>query len=182
MCVCVCVCVCVCYLALPLLVLQRTVKQNDTRLFDHPSHSRVSHVFVDHHSSEDTRVLDDPTWNLNASQSVTGSVGGSVRGSVRYSGRKWYLLHFGVLLDVNLFAPVVIQLDGLDSIQRDAAGQLRPAAQRLGVDGRVDNLQHHGAVRRVHRGADGTDVNQSGPTRKSLQHHQLEHSNKLTNN
>lgn len=53
------------YLALPLLVLQRAVQQDDTRVFDHSSHPGVSHIFVHHHSFQHTRVLDDPTWNLN---------------------------------------------------------------------------------------------------------------------
>lgn len=69
-----------------------------------------------------------------------------------------YLLHFGVLLYVDLLAPVVLQLHNPDGVQRDATGQLGPAAQHFGVDGRMDDLQHHGAIRRVHRGADAQNV------------------------
>lgn len=64
----ICLCCCVLYLALSLLVLQRTVKQDNSRIFDHPPHPRVGHILVDHHPSQDTRVLDDPTWNLNMTQ------------------------------------------------------------------------------------------------------------------
>lgn len=74
-----------------------------------------------------------------------------------YDGES-YLLHFGVLLYVNLLAPVVLQLHNADGIQSDATGQLGPAAQHLGVDGRMDYLQHHGAIGRVHRGADTHNI------------------------
>lgn len=62
------------YLALAFLVLQRTIEQDDARVFDHPSHPGVSHVFVDHHALQHTGVLDDPTWNLNAPQELEQDV------------------------------------------------------------------------------------------------------------
>ena len=62
-----------------------------------------------------------------------------------------YLLDLGVLLDVDLLAPVAVGLHGAHGVQGDAAGQTRPVAQGLSVDGRVDDLQHHRSITHVHR-------------------------------
>ena len=61
-----------------------------------------------------------------------------------------YLLHFGVILDVDLFASSLLHLHGPHSVQGDVARQLRPLVQSLGVDGRLDDLQHDVPVVRVH--------------------------------
>lgn len=65
-----------------------------------------------------------------------------------------YLLHPGILLDVNLLPAVLLKLHSLDSVQGNAAGQSSPPTDGFGSDGAVDDAQHHIAVAGVDRGAE----------------------------
>lgn len=107
--------------------------------------------------THESSMMPPGTWIEKEARSTDLAESGRIWIACRRStsSKASYLLHLGVLLDVDLFASVVLQLHGADGIQGDAAGQLGPAAQSFGVDGGVDDLQHHGAVRRVNRGAEG---------------------------
>ena len=82
-----------------LLVLQRTIKQDDSGIFDLPPHLGMCDVFVDHDAVEHLGIFDGATRNL---------------------------LHFGVTLDVDLFATGVLDRNHADRPQRHRTSQGRP--------------------------------------------------------
>lgn len=65
-----------------------------------------------------------------------------------------YLLHPGILLDVNLLPAVLLKLHSLDSVQGNAAGQGAPPTDGFGSDGAVDDAQHRISVAGVDGGAE----------------------------
>ena len=57
-----------------------------------------------------------------------------------------HLFDLGVSLDVDLAAPVLVQLDRLHGVQGHVAGHVGPLAQELGAQAGVDDGQDGTAV------------------------------------
>ena len=89
------------YLTLSLLVLERTVHENDARVFDPPPHLGVSDVLVQHHTLQYLRLLQAPPRDLGirrGNDDVIGIV------EFIYACVGMNLLHFSISLDVYFFS------------------------------------------------------------------------------
>eukprot|EP00051_Salpingoeca_urceolata_P005440 m.73293 g.73293 ORF g.73293 m.73293 type:complete len:313 (+) comp14334_c0_seq3:948-1886(+) len=111
-------------LAFTLVVLERAVQQQNTWVFNSSSHLRVGDVLVDHDTPQNPRVFQLAAGNL---------------------------FDFGVALDVNLLAAVLLHLHRVHGTHGNVHSKARPLFQKLGADARLDNGSHLLLVHGVHR-------------------------------
>lgn len=118
-------------LGLALFVLEGAVEEDDAGVLDAPAHLGVCNVLVEHQAVEDLAVL-----NLAAGD----------------------LFDAGVALDVDLGVAVAgLPGDGADGLEGEGAHLVHPAADKLGADGRGDELGHGLVVVDVDGGGDFVD-------------------------
>lgn len=95
-------------LTLPLLVLQRTVQQEDPRVLDAPPHLGVRDILIHHHTIEDLALIEGPAWDL---------------------------LDLGVSLDFEVeFALVAAPEDDSGGLEGQVGDEVAPSAGELGAD------------------------------------------------
>jgi hypothetical protein len=121
-------------LGLPLLVLERTIKEDDPRVFDTAAHLGVGDVLVEHDTVEDLRVLNLASGNL---------------------------LDLGVALEVDRLVAVLLARNDANSLEGELAHHVRPPGDELGADGSLDEGKHLVLVRGVDRDGDGLDDEES---------------------